>query len=85
MAEQAEKEKQESRAEKILARQNRLKNEIAPRIAEIQTLLDSLTAFVGKESFQDADFEGAFDVMDGIREKADAIEELLFSLRDTVR
>ena len=82
MEEQAEQESQE---EKILAIQNKIKSEITPHVLEIQKLLDTLTAFIGKETYQDAEHEGAFDVMDAIREESDAIEELLLSLRDTIR
>ena len=84
MAEQ-EESAEVSKEEKIAARQTKLKNEITSHIAEIQKLLDSLTTLAGKEVFQDADLEGAFDVMDAIREESDKIEELLFSLRDTIR
>ena len=82
MEEQVEKEGQE---DKVLARQNTLKNEIAPHILEIQKLLDSLTMIMGKENFQDADLEGVFDIMDAVQEQSNEIEELLFSLRDTIR
>jgi len=82
MEEQVEKEGQE---DKVLARQNALKNEIAPHILEIQKLLDSLTMIMGKENFQDADLEGVFDIMDAVQEQSNEIEELLFSLRDTIR
>ena len=82
MEEQVEKESQE---EKILAIQNKIKSEITPHVLEIQKLLDTLTALTGKETYQDADLEGAFDIMDAIQEQANGIEELLFSLRDTIR
>ena len=71
--------------ERKAARQNKIKSEIAPHILEIQKLLDSLTAFTGKEVLQDADLEGVFDTMDAIQEQSNEIEELLFSLRNTIR
>jgi len=85
MEEQVEKVEKEGQEDKVLARQNTLKNEIAPHILEIQKLLDSLTIIMGKENFQDTDLEGVFDIMDAIQEQSNEIEELLFSLRDTIR
>jgi hypothetical protein len=82
MEEQVEKEGQE---DKVLARQNAIKNAVTPHIAEIKNLLDSLTTIMGKENFQDTDLEGVFDVMDSILEQSNEIEELLFSLRNTIR
>jgi hypothetical protein len=40
---------------------------------------------MGKENFQDTDLEGVFDTMDAIQEQSNEIEELLFSLRNTIR
>jgi hypothetical protein len=77
--------KELSPQERIAARQTKITNGLVPHLAEIQKALDSLTALAGKETFQKTDIEGAFDDMDSIREKSDAIEELLFSLRDTIR
>ena len=85
MEEQVEKEGQEGQEDKVLARQKQIKDQIAPHILEIQKLLDSLTAFTGKEVLQDADLEGVFDTMDAIQEQSNEIEELLFSLRNTIR
>lgn len=82
MSEQAEKENQEK---ELLAIRNNIKNQITPRIAEITALLANLTALLEKESYQDAENDAAFDIMDAIREEQDAIEELLFNLRDTSR
>ena len=85
MEEQVEKEGQEGQEDKVLARQKQIKDQIAPHILEIQKLLDSLTTIMGKENFQDADLEGVFDIMDAVQEQSNEIEELLFSLRDTIR
>ena len=71
--------------ERKAARQNKIKSEIAPHILEIQKILDSLTTLIGKEDFQNADLEGAFDTTDAVQEQLHEIEELLFSLRDTIR
>jgi len=83
--EQVEKEGQEGQEDKVLARQKQIKDQIGPHILEIQKLLDSLTTIMGKENFQDNDLEGVFDTMDAIQEQSNEIEELLFSLRDTIR
>ena len=88
MEEQVEKEGQEGQEgqeDKVLARQKQIKDQIAPHILEIQKLLDSLTTIMGKENFQDNDLEGVFDTMDAIQEQSNEIEELLFSLRNTIR
>ena len=83
--EQVEQVEQEGQEDKVLARQKQIKDQIGPHILEIQKLLDSLTTIIGKENFQDTELEGVFDIMDAVQEQSNEIEELLFSLRDTIR
>ena len=85
MEEQEEQVEKEGQEDKVLAIQKQIKDQIAPHILEIQKLLDSLTTIMGKEIFQDTDLEGVFDTMDAIQEQSNEIEELLFSLRNTIR
>ena len=74
-----------SREEIIRETRNKIRGDMTPHILVIKKLLDALTELTSKDNYKDADNDEAFEIMDGIREEQDAIEELLFNLRDTIR
>ena len=81
----AEEMTQEDQAAKLKEMEARIKGGIAPHVAEIQKLLDSFSELLAGDTYGEAENEKAFDIMDAIREEQDAIEELLFNLRDLSR